>query len=100
MGLRMSLVIQMVMLASGRCSDLLIHPSRWTSRSFQTTELEPNWICLGKVPPVHAGIDEDLPHPFIPRTKGRHIPIGPPPLNERRYLRKDAAEQLWMSLQT
>ena len=28
------------------------------------------------------------------------MPEGLPLLNERRYLRKDAAEQLWKSLQT
>ena len=28
------------------------------------------------------------------------IPEGPPLLKERRYLRKDAAEQMWESLQT
>ncbi len=30
----------------------------------------------------------------------RQMPEGPPLLKERRYLRKDAAEQLWKSLQT
>ena len=28
------------------------------------------------------------------------MPEGPPLLKERRYLRKDAAEQMWKSLQT
>ena len=34
---------------------------------------------------------------FIDR--GRQMPEGSPLLKERRYLRKDAAEQLWKSLQ-
>ena len=38
------------------------------------------------------------PKVFIDR--GRQMPEGPPLLKERRYLRKDAAEQLWKSLQT
>ena len=38
------------------------------------------------------------PKVFIDR--GRQMPEGPPLLKERRYLRKDAAEQLWNSLQT
>ena len=38
------------------------------------------------------------PNVFIDR--GRQMPEGPPLLKERRYLRKDAAEQLWKSLQT
>ena len=38
------------------------------------------------------------PKVFIDR--GRQMPDGPPLLKERRYLRKDAAEQLWRSLQT
>ncbi|MGC6483648.1 MAG: DUF1651 domain-containing protein [Synechococcus sp.] len=38
------------------------------------------------------------PKVFIDR--GRQMPKGPPLLKERRYLRKDAAEQLWKSLQT
>ena len=36
------------------------------------------------------------PKVFIDR--GRQMPNGPPLLKERRYLRKDAAEQLWRSL--
>ena len=32
-------------------------------------------------------------------TVVRLLPDGPPLLKERRYLRKDAAEQLWKSLQ-
>ena len=55
---------------------------------------------LGKGPMVHAGIDQDHPHPFISRTKGRRLPVGPPLLKEHRCLRKDAAVQLWKSLQT
>ena len=31
--------------------------------------------------------------------RGRLLPDGPPLLKERRYLREDAAEQLWKSLQ-
>ena len=38
------------------------------------------------------------PKVFIDR--GRQMSKGPPLLKERRYLRKDAAEQLWKSLQT
>ena len=38
------------------------------------------------------------PKVFIDR--GRQMPDGPPLLKEHRYLRKDAAEQLWRSLQT
>ena len=38
------------------------------------------------------------PKVFIDR--GRQMPVGPPLLKERRYLRKDAAEQMWKSLQT
>ena len=38
------------------------------------------------------------PKVFIDR--GRKMPDGPPLLKERRYLRKDDAEQLWRSLQT
>ena len=37
------------------------------------------------------------PKVFIDR--GRQMPDGLPLLKERRYLCKDAAEQLWMSLQ-
>ena len=37
------------------------------------------------------------PKVFVDR--GRSMPDGPPLLKERRYLRKDAAEQLWKSLQ-
>ena len=37
------------------------------------------------------------PKVFIDR--GRQMPEGPPLLKERRYLRKDAAEQMWKSLQ-
>ena len=37
------------------------------------------------------------PKVFIDR--GRQMPEGPPLLKERRYLRKDLAEQLWQSLQ-
>ena len=36
------------------------------------------------------------PKVFIDR--GRQMPEGPPLLKERRYLRKDAAEQLWNCL--
>ena len=32
--------------------------------------------------------------------RGRSMPEGPPLLKERRYLRKDAAEHLWKSIQT
>ena len=32
--------------------------------------------------------------------RGRQMPDGPPLLKERRYLRKDAAEQMWKSLHT
>ena len=38
------------------------------------------------------------PQVFIDR--GCQMPEGPPLLKERRYLRKDAAEQLWKSLKT
>ena len=38
------------------------------------------------------------PKAFVDR--GRQMPSGPPLLKERRYLRKDAAEQMWNSLQT
>ena len=38
------------------------------------------------------------PKVFIDR--GRVLPEGPPLLKERRYLRKDSAEQLWSLLQT
>ena len=31
---------------------------------------------------------------------GWQMPEGPPLLKQRRYLRKDAAERLWKSLQT
>ena len=38
--------------------------------------------------------------PKVFLDRGRLLPDGPPLLKERRYLRKDAAEQLWKSLQT
>ena len=38
--------------------------------------------------------------PKVFLDRGRKMPEGPPLLKERRYLRKDAAEQLWHSLQT
>ena len=38
--------------------------------------------------------------PKVFLDRGRQMPDGPPLLKERRYLRKDAAEQLWKSLQT
>ena len=38
--------------------------------------------------------------PKVFLDRGRQMPEGPPLLKERRYLRKDAAEQLWRSLQT
>ena len=38
------------------------------------------------------------PKVFIDR--GRQMPDGPPLLKERRYLRKEDAEQLWKSLQS
>ena len=37
--------------------------------------------------------------PKVFLDRGRLLPDGPPLLKERRYLRKDAAEQLWKSLQ-
>ncbi|WP_226414203.1 DUF1651 domain-containing protein [Synechococcus sp. MU1642] len=37
------------------------------------------------------------PKVFIGR--GRQMPVGPPLLKELRSLRKDAAEQMWKSLQ-
>ena len=43
---------------------------------------------------VISGEDEQ------PKKRGRQMPEGPPLLKERRYLRKDVAEQLWKSLQT
>ena len=38
------------------------------------------------------------PKVFLDRE--RLLPDGPPLLKERRYLRKDASEQFWSSLQT
>ena len=38
--------------------------------------------------------------PKVFLDRGRLLPDGPPLLKERRYVRKDAAEQLWKSLQT
>ena len=38
--------------------------------------------------------------PKVFMDRGRSMPDGPPLLKERRYLRKDAAEQMWKSLQT
>ena len=38
--------------------------------------------------------------PKVFLDRGRLLPDGPPLLKERRYLRKDAAEQVWKSLQT
>ena len=38
--------------------------------------------------------------PKVFLDRGRLLPDGPPLLKERRYLRKDAAEQFWSSLQT
>ena len=38
------------------------------------------------------------PKVFVDR--GRQMPDGPPLLKERRYLRKEAADQLWNSLQS
>ena len=38
--------------------------------------------------------------PKVFLDRGCLLPDGPPLLKERRYLRKDAAEQLWKSLQT
>ena len=43
------------------------------------------------------------PHFLDPKVfldRGRQMPEGPPLLNERLYLRKDAAEQMYNSLQT
>ena len=43
------------------------------------------------------------PHSLDPKVfldRGRLLPDGPPLLKERRYLRKEAAEQLWQSLKT
>ena len=37
--------------------------------------------------------------PKVFLDRGRLLPDGPPLLKERRYVRKDAAEQLWKSLQ-
>ena len=37
--------------------------------------------------------------PKVFLDRGRQMPEGPPLLKERRYLRKDAAEQMWKSLQ-
>ena len=37
--------------------------------------------------------------PKVFLDRGRLLPDGPPLLKERRYLRKEAAEQLWKSLQ-
>ena len=54
-------------------------------RGLLTNHLEPNPLFLD-------------PKVYIDR--GRQMPEGPPLLKERRYLRKDAAEQLWKSLQT
>ena len=50
-----------------------------------TNHLKPNPLSLD-------------PKVFLDR--GRQMPECPPLLKERRYLRKDAAEQLWKSLQT
>ena len=38
-------------------------------------------------------------NPKVFLDRGRLLPDGPPLLKERRYLRKDAAEQFWSSLQ-
>ena len=38
--------------------------------------------------------------PKVLIDRGRQMPAGPPLLKERRYLRKDAAEQMWKLLQT
>ena len=38
--------------------------------------------------------------PKVFLDRGRLLPDGPPLLKERRYLRKDAADQMWRSLQT
>ena len=54
-------------------------------RGLLTNHLKPNPLFLD-------------PKVFIDR--GRQMPEGPPLLKERRYLRKDAAERLWKSLQT
>ena len=59
----------------------------------------------------HSDIDEgssdqsfETKSPFLdPKVfidRGRQTPEGAPLLKERRYLRKDAAERLWKSLQT
>ena len=38
--------------------------------------------------------------PKVLIDRGRQMPAGPPLLKERRYLRKDAAEQMWKLFQT
>ena len=38
--------------------------------------------------------------PKVFLDRGRAMPDGPPLLKERRHLRKEAAEQMWRSLQT
>ena len=38
--------------------------------------------------------------PKVLLDRGRLLPDGPPLLKERRYLRKEAADQMWRSLQT
>lgn len=38
--------------------------------------------------------------PKVFLDRGRLLPDGPPLLKERRYLRKEAADQMWRSLQT
>ena len=38
--------------------------------------------------------------PKVFMDRGRLMPDGPPPLKERRYLRKVDADQMWKSLRT
>ena len=54
-------------------------------------------LRLEDIPRLRAEWFRD-PKVFLDR--GRLLPDGPPLLKERRYLRKDAADQMWRSLQT
>ena len=48
----------------------------------------------------HRDQDEWIRDPKVFIDRGRLMSAGPPLLKERRYLNRDAAEQLWRSLQT
>ena len=72
-----------------------VYLDAWSMREGWLIDADNQWIWR-----FHRDEKAWLKDPKVFIDRGRKMPDGPPLLKERRYLRKDAADQLWRSLQS